>query len=555
MPFPKRTQKQLAAQYKGNLDYFHKPHAFRTAKLIAFVLAALVSVAIAFAPHHETLFSTGPISANHAGFEDRCEVCHEGAQPKLLGGSPTTIAGVPQASDEKKGLWASLFTQLGLRQKPGLKEHPSSLEELDRACLKCHEPMKLHQPQSQALSLAPLRREISVAEIGSCSMCHREHQGPAKMKDPPSSNCVDCHKDTNKLNATLVTYQTGGKPVPQNGVTTQYDHVRHFVPPRLVPHVPVAIRSFADGHPDFGYEQPGQIDHAALQFNHSRHLPKTGNGGYDDIGELVKGHKLTCTDCHEPGADGVYMVPVTYDRHCGQCHSLHLSTELPDLKIPHKEPEVVHNSITNSGLTILFYDYENKKGVTDLNAQQAFARDQFAKLAQRGITNTDTLMARVFRTGEPAGAKEQIFPACAKCHVVSQSKSNITPTIAPTNTPERWLVRGPFNHKAHLHMECTDCHGQALASQKTSDILLPPKALCATCHREMNKQDQTKPFQTIDNTARNPLLVQQQESQGGVQAECQYCHPRYHAPAGATMFIKTHKPVAPPPGGPPLAKE
>src|ERR1700759_242135 len=98
MPFPKRTQKQLAAQYKGSLDYFARPHAFRTAKLIAFVSAALVSVALAFAPHHEMLFSTGPISFNHARFQDRCEVCHEGAQPNLLGGAPKQLAGLPAST-------------------------------------------------------------------------------------------------------------------------------------------------------------------------------------------------------------------------------------------------------------------------------------------------------------------------------------------------------------------------------------------------------------------------------------------------------------------------
>jgi hypothetical protein len=212
----------------------------------------------------------------------------------------------------------------------------------------------------------------------------------------------------------------------------------------------------------------------------------------------------------------------------------------------------VHDAITNAGLNVLFLDYAvSNKGIMDEAGQKAFARDQFQKLAAKGINTTDALMARVFRTGEPPNAKEQVFPACMKCHTVPPAPGTSTPKVLPTNTPERWLVRGPFNHKSHLHMECIDCHGQAAPygvadarkSQKTSDILMPSQLLCAKCHRELEGQSEMAPFQKIDATMKDPNLVKEQEQHGGIRADCQYCHPRYHAPAEATQFIKTHKPA------------
>src|SRR4051812_37331732 len=86
MASPSRTQKEIAQSYRGNLAYLRKFNFFRTVRGLCFLLAVAASVGIAFGYRHfgkKEFFSTGPISANHAKFANRCEVCHEGSDPDL----------------------------------------------------------------------------------------------------------------------------------------------------------------------------------------------------------------------------------------------------------------------------------------------------------------------------------------------------------------------------------------------------------------------------------------------------------------------------------------
>ena len=43
------------------------------------------------------------------------------------------------------------------------------------------------------------------------------------------------------------------------------------------------------------------------------------------------------------------------------------------------------------------------------------------------------------------------------------------------------MPRAAFDHTPHLMVTCTSCHA-ADTSTKTSDVLLPSRAICATCH-------------------------------------------------------------------------
>jgi hypothetical protein len=536
----KRSTKQLAAKYKENLTYWYRPHYLRMLKLTLFLLAVVGSLALAFAPHKPKLFSTGPISANHARFEEKCEKCHIGSDPNLL--PMFKSKGEPQAAATPAPGGSSLLAKVGLgKVGDGIHralEASASLKQLDEACHTCHDTFRLHQPQLLQLALRPVRGEITGAQVDSCSSCHREHQGPGRMPPPPNSNCVDCHSNANLLHETLVTFQAGGKEPPPTGAVWDFrkDGVRRFVAPRDSPHKPAVIHGFEKGHPLFGYEKPGLKDPAAIKFNHLRHLQADVRNN---------GKALQCTDCHKPGADGVYMQPITYQDHCAKCHSLHFSADVPELTIPHHDPEKVRNAMQSSGLTVLFLEYAVKyMKITDPARQQEFIAEQFRKLQTRGIDTTEKLLIRVFRTGDPPNVtKDQAFPACAKCHDVKFPGGNATPQITPTNTADRWLTRGPFNHGPHSHMACVDCHGQAQTSSKTTDILMPSKAYCAACHRPLENATDQPVVQEAETTKVNPELTLRQLREGGVAANCQYCHPRYHAPADATVFSKAAKRV------------
>jgi predicted CXXCH cytochrome family protein len=55
------------------------------------------------------------------------------------------------------------------------------------------------------------------------------------------------------------------------------------------------------------------------------------------------------------------------------------------------------------------------------------------------------------------------------------------PVYAATNMTRRWMPRAAFDHTPHRVVTCSSCHA-AEASTKTSDVLLPDQAVCATCH-------------------------------------------------------------------------
>ncbi len=56
------------------------------------------------------------------------------------------------------------------------------------------------------------------------------------------------------------------------------------------------------------------------------------------------------------------------------------------------------------------------------------------------------------------------------------------PVITKPVTPDRWYVHARFDHAAHSTMDCKTCHSTVLNSEKTSDVNLPDKASCVTCH-------------------------------------------------------------------------
>jgi hypothetical protein len=51
---------------------------------------------------------------------------------------------------------------------------------------------------------------------------------------------------------------------------------------------------------------------------------------------------------------------------------------------------------------------------------------------------------------------------------------------------DRWMPQANFNHAKHASVKCDDCH-HAIQSRNTSDILMPTKANCVTCHSPAGK--------------------------------------------------------------------
>lgn len=349
---------------------------------------------------------------------------------------------------------------------------------------------------------------------------------------PAGESCESCHNQPAQLAKTLNLLQVNGALSSKKAEIRNFgDGVRRFIPPRVVPHQPVAFKSFEKGHPPFGYEKPGLRDPAVIKYNHARHAQQ-------DI-PLLNGKQLNCADCHQPGADGHFFQPISYQKHCAECHSLQFDPDVPGLTIPHRDPEKVRAFLRS--ISTQYVDYVmNERGITDHAQLKAFVEGQSAKLRARGISGPDELERRVFYTGDPPETPDQIltksnkgqyFAGCAKCHEVKPPSITGAPVVTPTNMADRWLTRGPFTHFEHTHIACLDCHGAAKGSKLTTDILMPTKQSCTECHRPLDG-DKVKPLKT----GAFEELVLKQRTEGGVAADCQSCH-KFHAPTESNAVL------------------
>jgi hypothetical protein len=73
---------------------------------------------------------------------------------------------------------------------------------------------------------------------------------------------------------------------------------------------------------------------------------------------------------------------------------------------------------------------------------------------------------------------------CAHCHIPAEPShaENGLPRYLPTKVPPRWFEHSIFRHASHRMLGCTECHGQAMTSRETSDVLLPGRDTCLRCH-------------------------------------------------------------------------
>lgn len=550
-----KTQKQIAQKYKDNLTYYKHGHYLRRWRFwlcfVAVVGGLIWAVGFRQLGGSPEFFNTGPISKNHIRFAHDCAACHEGATTDLFSMLPVEQAKefmhrkTPLVDNLKAAgehAWAKAGEAARNIKDTSLEKLAASawdelaklnLDNIDNACLKCHDGMSLHQPGVKAVMFREAAREIAVVQAGACSVCHKEHVGSAVMKLPTSETCVSCHSDEKRLHDSLKRLPYDGKFASNHSQNRQLGDLVQWLPATQVNAKPAVIRDFTDGHPAFLYEAKGAQDTAAIKFNHARHFAK-------DIPQF-QNHQLTCADCHQIDADGVGMQHISYDKNCAACHSLGIDPKLPGFNLPHREPQHVRDFLGNLYDQWGSWAQQNVKGL-DAASRGAFVQERAADLLQRWPRSLDESVKKAFFIGEPAVTGNdtgQTCPPCAKCHEVKDDKP--IPVIAPTRMPDQWLTRGPFKHAAHTHMVCADCHSAAEKSLHTSDILLPSQKICAECHRPrdyshivMDPTDKIAP--TFGKS--NPEAATKQRREGGVFADCLDCH-KYHVPAAEVELAKS----------------
>jgi predicted CXXCH cytochrome family protein len=598
----KRTQKQVAQKYKDNLDYYRKPHPFRRARLILFVCTVILTLMLSFGFNTivtdrkaEAFFNTGPLSKNHSNLSENCQACHWGATPDFahLVQLGNVVSQTPRDTNPAiEKIRVALLKAKG--QGTTTKEHAkgllqaytdlSALEKMDVACIACHVndqrmPVSLHCPQSANLQLAKYTPEILVVESGTCSTCHREHQGPAPMPLPDSTTaCAVCHNDGKVMTALV----QGGKGAHRVKITdavpvlaAQNSRTREGIIRFLVPDVPgqntKPFKTYSSDHPPFGYESAKLArDGSHIRYNHQRHEQPDVIGKPGDKFNTNSGKPMRCDSCHTPGADGVLIQRVSYEKHCQSCHSLDIVMDdiVPPIvvRVPHRDTEKVHVELSQGPFTSSIRDRISE---TKLAGGARFSDEDirritgeaFGSLKRRGMNYMLDLQRRVFYTGDPpqddAGKQrilgQKALASCVKCHEITPERASmwdgaVAPKMTPTDIPDRWVNHGPFTHRPHKHMQCEDCHASekdsltsAKKSSSTADILMPKQALCAECHRpptdlQISQRASTNPQNTSSNALeKDAERAARQRKEGGIKWDCQDCH-RFHAPAEALKY-------------------
>lgn len=310
----------------------------------------------------------------------------------------------------------------------------------DQACQRCHDG-----PSHPAKAVDT--GKIKPGEESKCSSCHMEHRrdGEDKLADVASGYCTSCHKD-----------------LTDHGSGVKLKHTR--------------VTSFREGsHPDFPAKE--LTDLRPIKVNHKVHMTKQV--------KTIRGSKRTlpmkCMDCHAPlpGNTKLDLAPVTFDKHCLDCHKRELEFVLPAIGVP--APPAPH---TKDGPAIREFI---RKTYQDL-----LAKDPSLALRPLGREGTREPGAGAWLERAARESERYLFEKkCVYCHeyaslgefpVVKKVNAVIGHYAEAKPEGEPWLPRGEFSHRAHRAVTCASCHDAAEKSEKSADVLIPKLNACMRCH-------------------------------------------------------------------------
>lgn len=340
----------------------------------------------------------------------------------------------------------------------------------DQKCRDCHQVHE-HSPHETA------------STVGSCASCHTDHHGhDFSLTRLDDVACTQCHADLGRF--TVATHQPGIAP---------------------------SITAFsAEHHPEFRSlgKDPGHI-----KFSHARHLalglrlPGERVGMAMTLGDIpgsreryqVAGQldgdlvQLECNSCHNlngteirpsrdaaargtelpPSSSARYMRTVCYEDHCRACHPLRIESASGQ-EIEHGlQPPAIQKFLTSV--------FTNPTPASPTAAGQSVRRP----LPGRPERAADQSTVQDSETTRVTNAQRNLARRCSQCHEFqAAADQGFLPDVEPSKIPAKWLEHALFSHAAHLNkkIKCAECHGPADGSEHNSDVLIPNREMCLTCH-------------------------------------------------------------------------
>ena len=547
MPLNRRTQKQVAERLKGNLDYYNRPHPWRTLRGICSALA-LFGGAAAVAGYYyfkapEEFMNPGPLSQRHAQLANNCEACHtQGAMIKADSHAAGTI------------LRAEYYAFI------------------DKACADCHKYYAFHVPNTVPDPKRPADKLGAQTENSSCTSCHREHHGPDRMAPVKDSGCAQCHNRQDLMAASAVeSLKHKPSDFPQ---LTKLQGLIYFPKARPTEGYTKAFASFDNNHPAFYYEnekESGGFD--TLRYGHYQHDQSKvlfGADGKPRVPLTDKGDRLACAYCHKPDASGQHFQRITFEASCKACHAMPFDPFLPELIIPHGNENRVREFLR--GLPTEFENAGRKRGIASGPALQAFVAEAANRVRMRagGENAFDRIVAtlekQIFfsdyytpaanngntgvggtagnsrgRAALSTGPDSAMFAGCKLCHQIAlPATSGALPQVAKVIIPDRWLQNGLFNHAKHVDdgkdrlLSCRGCHYSIAQSTLTADINLPKQSRGSGLRRAANNPQPGDPVGCTDCHA---------HQEGGGVSRCTNCHGYHNDPRKVTTETRPQPPA------------
>lgn len=434
--------------------------AIRRRTVVFTVIASFLILFVGLSRYsRDSFINPGPVSGVHASE-------HFAKTHAEMAGDASSCAACHGEAGRDTGSWPSKFMEAfsgGLSPRGLIKPGPIETSRMDASCLACHVGKDFHQP--------------NMAAEFACHECHKEHKGGGIMPEVDSGYCTSCH-GSEEMMAKSRSLGAGLNPhaFPSFSAAVDLKIQARGRPPGGYTDV---ITAFHKDHPEFRQLRDGVVDANTLKFNHEVHLR---------TGEIPR--ELSCTDCHERDARGEYQRPISYQRHCAECHTLDFDPETPakggkpGLYLPHGDPYYVRSFLRS--LNIQYEEYaRSHEGITgrdELNEYVSGKKVGIEKLYESG-ENLERSVFFADMKGELPGGRKAPLAGCATCHEVSEpTKDNGTPLIRNVATPDRWMTLGKFNHDLHRKgLRCLDCHN-VLTSKLTGDINLPAVKSCVECH-------------------------------------------------------------------------
>lgn len=520
------TGKQRAARIE--LDYLKRPHPLdRPKKLLALLAGGIAAVwcASGFVPgigDGDLRYSRGPVAAPHATWDAECSACHSSFKP--IG----------------EGKWAEPLAQSLLGADLKWKS--------DLHCSNCHVGAVHHASESYTPN---------------CAECHRDHQGrDARLTRVGDHACTQCHSQLDQYTAhdkkdSLHCDCPWHKPASADAKSAETKRFEN------------KVTSFNTDHPEFRYLSKSEhMDPSDIKFSHRVHmttgfpldlfLDETKKNPWYKISDIPTeagrrryrrdGQKdgdmvqMACNQCHtldsgdvnlaglqgdtgkmlDPATrrairlhvtdnSGGYMLPVRYETHCEDCHTL----TMPDKRektgfreLPHGiEPEEMRRLLRER----LAYGFIAPEKEDEVKPKQfAPTREEITDLREKIERDLATLERFVINA---ADGKE----GCAKCHNFQEPMEPFK-NVKASVVPEVWYPHATFDHTAHRAVNCYDCHINAYPTTpdgkpnekiaKDSDqIILPSIKTCQECHAPASGHGESR--------------------KGGARFDCVECH-RYH---------------------------